>query len=122
MKHLRILFLADINSPHTQKWASSMASKGFEIGIFSLNKSNKTWFSAAPNVTCLHKPLSKSKLGVFKKLCYLFALPKLLYILYKFKPSIVHAHYATSYGLLGALTTFSPLIVSVWGGRCFRIS
>lgn len=28
---------------------------------------------------------------------------------------MLHAHYATSYGLLGALTNYHPFIISVWG-------
>jgi glycosyltransferase involved in cell wall biosynthesis len=33
----------------------------------------------------------------------------------RFKPNIIHSHYASSYGLLGALLFFSPFIVSAWG-------
>lgn len=33
----------------------------------------------------------------------------------KIKLGILHAHYVTDYGLIGALTNFHPLIVSVWG-------
>jgi len=36
-------------------------------------------------------------------------------ILRKEKPDIVHAHYTSSYGFIGALTNFKPLIISVWG-------
>lgn len=31
------------------------------------------------------------------------------------KPQILHAHYATSYGLLGAFTEFHPFIITTWG-------
>jgi glycosyltransferase involved in cell wall biosynthesis len=37
-----------------------------------------------------------------------------------FNPAIVHAHYATSYGLLGKLSQFQPLIISVWGSDVFE--
>jgi glycosyltransferase involved in cell wall biosynthesis len=33
----------------------------------------------------------------------------------KIKPEIVHAHYAGTYGLIGALTGFHPLVVTAWG-------
>jgi glycosyltransferase involved in cell wall biosynthesis len=33
----------------------------------------------------------------------------------KIKPDILHAHYVTDYGLMGALTNFHPFVVSVWG-------
>jgi glycosyltransferase involved in cell wall biosynthesis len=32
-----------------------------------------------------------------------------------FKPDILHAHHASSYGFLGALQNFHPFVVSVWG-------
>ncbi len=37
-----------------------------------------------------------------------------------FKPDIVHAHYASSYGLIGAMLNFHPYFVSVWGSDVFR--
>jgi glycosyltransferase involved in cell wall biosynthesis len=46
---------------------------------------------------------------------YLAAFPRLKKILRNFKPDILHAHYAASYGLLGALSGFHPFILSVWG-------
>ncbi len=33
----------------------------------------------------------------------------------QFKPDVVHAHYATSYGLIGALSGFHPFVISAWG-------
>jgi len=36
-----------------------------------------------------------------------------------FNPDIVHAHYATSYGLLGALSGFHPFVLSVWGSDVY---
>jgi len=111
----RILFLADINSPHTQKWANSLSTDGFKIGIFSFNHSKTNWFSNNKNISCLHKASKKSNGGLLSKLKYLFLFPKLMYVIFKFKPNVIHSHYASSYGLLGALTFFKPFIVSAWG-------
>ena len=33
----------------------------------------------------------------------------------KFEPQLIHAHYASSYGLLGYLTGFHPFVLSTWG-------
>ena len=46
---------------------------------------------------------------------YLLKLPRLKKVIKTFKPDVVHAHYASSYGLLGSLSGFHPFIVSVWG-------
>jgi len=111
----RILFLADINSPHTQKWASGLAFDGFEIGIFSFNHSKDNWYRDNKNISCLHQASKKNTGGLLSKFKYLFLFPKLIYYVFKFKPNVIHSHYASSYGLLGALTLFKPFIVSAWG-------
>lgn len=111
----RILFLADINSPHTQKWANSLSDDGFKIGIFSFNTSQINWFANNKNIICLHQASKNNNGGLLSKLKYLLVFPKLLYFVFKFKPNVIHSHYASSYGLLGALTFFKPFIVSAWG-------
>ena len=37
-----------------------------------------------------------------------------------FKPNILHAHYASSYGILGYLIKFKPFILSVWGSDIYH--
>jgi glycosyltransferase involved in cell wall biosynthesis len=111
----RILLLADINSIHTQKWALGLAEDKIEIGIFSFNRASTDWYSHSPYIKCLSQS-DKPQLNRFlAKLGYILYLPKLLYCIARFKPDIVHSHYASSYGLLGALTFFSPFMVSAWG-------
>jgi glycosyltransferase involved in cell wall biosynthesis len=36
-------------------------------------------------------------------------------VICKIRPDVLHAHYVTDYGFIGALTNFHPLVVSVWG-------
>lgn len=110
----RILFLADINSPHTQKWAISLAKK-YEIGIFSFNHSDLKWMASTENIICLYQAKEKQSNTSYSKLKYLLLLLRLFFVIIKFKPKVIHAHYASSYGLLGALTSYTPLIVSAWG-------
>ncbi|AFH49784.1 Glycosyltransferase [Ignavibacterium album JCM 16511] len=57
--------------------------------------------------------------GAFQKSIYLKSLPNILSLVKKIKPDIIHSHYASSYGLLGALTNFHPFFVSVWGNDVF---
>ncbi|MBA3682891.1 MAG: glycosyltransferase [Bacteroidetes bacterium] len=111
----KILLLADINSAHIQKWVLSLANDNFQIGIFSFNASDSKWFSDNKNIICLNKKETKTRLTLLNKLAYLLLWPKLIYQIYKFKPQVIHSHYASSYGLLGALTLFKPFIVSAWG-------
>lgn len=57
--------------------------------------------------------------GNARKLAYLKVLPLLWRTIREFRPDVVHAHYASSYGLLGALTWFKPFVVSVWGSDIY---
>ena len=112
----RILFLADVNSTHTRKWAISLAEKGFIIGIYSLGKSEKDWFTEKNiSVFCAGTANTKFSATTFSKISYLKVIPQLKKIINKFQPDILHAHYATSYGLIGAITNFHPFIISAWG-------
>lgn len=111
----RILLLADINSEHTQKWAIGLVNSGYEIGIFSFTAPGSDWYKAY-GIHCLHEPsVSRQANRLLSKLGYIRFLPKLKKTIAEFQPRILHAHYASSYGMLGALSRFSPFIISVWG-------
>jgi glycosyltransferase involved in cell wall biosynthesis len=53
--------------------------------------------------------------GFFSKISYLKRVPELKLVINRFKPDVLHAHYASSYGLLGSLCKFSPFVISAWG-------
>jgi glycosyltransferase involved in cell wall biosynthesis len=118
----RILFLTDINSPHTRKWALSLADKGFAIGLFSLNKNNSDWFKNNKNIQYLSEGtgFDVAIKGEASKIEYVKALPALKQAIKAFQPDVVHAHYATSYGLLGSLSGFHPFVISVWGSDIYE--
>lgn len=114
-KPLRLLILADINSPHTQKWVMGLSECNIQVGIFSFNTASTPWFEEHPNIICLQQAKSKQNNSILSKLNYLLHLPLLLWRIKQFKPDILHAHYASSYGFIAALSFFKPLLVSVWG-------
>ena len=51
---------------------------------------------------------------------YILAAPRVRRLLGRIKPDIVHAHYATGYGLLGSLSSPSPYVLSVWGSDIYE--
>src|ERR1019366_9013991 len=113
--------LSDINSAHIQKWAIALSQKGIEIGIYSISKPTANWYSKY-NIQLLNSSnISASTLNsnLFLKLNYLKLLPALKKAINDFKPDIVHAHYATSYGLLAAFSGFHPMIITGWGADIF---
>lgn len=112
----RILFLADVNSAHTHKWVVSLAGKGFSIGIFSLSIPESDWWKRK-NISVFSDEIKKETFSSssISKISYLKVVSKVKKIIKEFKPDILHAHYATSYGLIGARTKFHPYIISCWG-------
>lgn len=122
MTKLRILFLADIDSSHTRKWAVSLYERGYAVGIFSLRSGKSGWAAAYPDVAVYDgEGFSDEKFqgNASSKIGYLKMLPRIRNCIREFCPDIVHAHYATSYGLLGARSGFHPLVISVWGSDVF---
>lgn len=117
---MKLLLLSDPNSVHTIKWSKSLAQTGIEIVIFGLGDLKVKDYEGISNVkvTTFNETVTRGE-GAFSKLRYLKALPLLKQIIKEFEPDIVHAHYASSYGLLGALSGFHPFVLSVWGSDVF---
>ena len=115
---MKVLLLADVNSPHTQKWALSFKKKGLKLGIFSLTAPRKNNPLITSGIELFYSKQSKSNLKPetsYSKISYLKLLPYLKKTINKFSPDIINAHYISSYGLLGVLSGFKPLVLSVWG-------
>ncbi len=118
---MKILLLSNCNNPHTIKWATSLSKKGIDISVFSINKCEVKDYEKYPSIKIYDSSTIKvtRKEGALDKIRYLKLLPQLKKVIKKIQPDIVHAHYASSYGILGALSNFSPFILSVWGADVY---
>lgn len=108
----RICYLADASSTHTKKFCDYFHKKGYEIHVISLNKGNienSFVYSLDFDVDKIKNKSAISKIG------YLTAFFKVKKLVKEIKPDILHAHFASSYGLLGSLLNYKPYILSVWG-------
>ncbi len=118
---MKIVLLADPSSIHTIRWANGLAGKGISVLVCGLNAFDEN--SYHKNVIVKSFALSKNIFqkpdGNFSKIVYLKIIPGLKKIIREYQPDILHAHYASSYGFIGALTNFHPFIVSVWGSDIF---
>ncbi len=116
---IKVLLLSDTYSEHTEKWAISLANAGIIIGLFSFNKASYEWYNHK-NITVFFEPDKKINAeSTFTKLSYIKYVSILKKIIKHFKPTILHAHYATSYGLVGALSGFKPFVLSIWGSDVY---
>lgn len=114
-KH-KILLLGDGKSIHLIRWIKALC-KDFQLGIFSLNGFDAQ-LKVMTDVELFDAEVMAT--GWKKKLNYLKTLPSLKKALRSFQPDVVHAHYASSYGLLGRLSGFHPFVISAWGSDVFE--
>ncbi len=121
---IKILILSDPNSPHTVKWVKSLANEGINVYLWGLTPVDHNLYKSNGNITfsSLEMRLSGDEISTSKisKLKYLKGIRQIKRIIKTWKPNLVHAHYATSYGLLAVLANFHPLIISVWGSDVFE--
>lgn len=111
-----ILILADVNSSHTKKWVISLCEK-FDVSLYSLSAAKDTWIKNYPvrfKSFEANDDLSKQK-SDRKKLVYYKAIKSLKVFCKDVDPELVHAHYATSYGMLARKLEHNKTIISVWG-------
>lgn len=119
---MKILILSEAENPHTLKWVSGIKSRDIEVAVWSLS-TVKNEFYQQNNIPVygigIADNLIGKESGSLGKLVYLTAVSKLKKLIKEFQPDILHAHFASSYGLIGALTGFHPYLVSVWGSDVY---
>ncbi len=100
---MRLLLLSDASSRHTQRWAEWFSARGHQVRLASLEDPED-----------LSVPFYRLP-GRSRWWEYLAAAVPLKRIISEFQPDLINAHYVPSYGLLGRLTKFRPLVISAWG-------
>lgn len=106
---VRILFFADASSVHTRRWVAAAVERGAEAivitrqpaevpgarEVIAITPGNDklTWFKALLKVRQVSRDVAK-----------------------RFKPTLVHGHYVTSYGLWAAMCGLNvPKVLTAWG-------
>lgn len=117
---MKVLILSDVNVIHTIRWVVSLSESGLKIAVLSLSSLKKENERHYEDVEVYHVgDLVAGGEGGLAKITYLKLIPLIKKIIIKFRPDILHAHYSSSYGLLGALSGFRPYLISVWGNDIF---
>lgn len=105
---MKICLLADAANIHTVRWAKYLSNRGFEVHLISLKLPNDEEITELDH----HILTDKISIPFIRSIIYIIQVKK---ILKKISPNILHAHYLTNYGVIGALTNFHPLVISIWG-------
>ncbi len=107
---MRICLLAPADSYHTAKIIRFLVKDGYDVSICTFHN------ASYPGVDVYY---FKPKFEYLSKFNYYLNVNNIKKIIKKINPDIVHAHYVSSYGLVGYLTRFHPLVISVWGSDIY---
>lgn len=121
---MKVFLISDAGNIHTKRWASALADAGIRVVLYSITPADESFYERkgiSLHVFDLFSYKRDKTQGRFAPVAnHIKALKTLKKLLRSEKPDILHAHYATSYGLIAALSGFHPLIVSVWGSDVYE--
>lgn len=109
---VRLCFIADAGSIHTQKWVNYFAQKGHEVHLISPRPGD----GYAEGVQLYLLPRLAPRIWTISK--YLSALLSFLptrRLVGRINPDILNAHYITLQGYLGVFSSFHPLVLTARG-------
>ena len=110
---MRICYIADAGSIHTQKWVNYFAQRGYEVHLIS-SRGNSSEFEPGVGLHLL-TTIAPRLWSVSKYLNGLLWPVQARRLIRRIKPDIVDAHYITVNGYLGIASGFHPLILTAWG-------
>ena len=110
---MKICYFANAASIHTVRWVKYFADKGHEVHLISI----KTYGNdRAENVNLHLLKVFCPQIRIVSYVIFLvYSVIQIRWLLRKINPDILHTHYITDYGFLGALSRFHPLVVTAWG-------
>lgn len=117
---MKVILLADAASSHTLKWVKGLLDHSVEVQVVSLYSDVEPGLAelADQNRITLHMG-DASYHGSFASKAFYNRVMAVRRLIKVTQPDVVHAHYASSYGLLGALASPKNLAISVWGSDVY---
>jgi len=106
---MKICYLADSESIHTKRWCEHFIAKNYEVFLISFKEKCNI---NGVNFQYVNAGKLSVKGGNWKVLLKANFIKK---IIKKIDPDVVHAHYATSYGIVGAVVNIHPYIITALG-------
>lgn len=120
---LKLFWLSDANTAHTERWVRALAARGHEILLFSFIRPHRDVFASIPGVRLesanLPSDLVYATDGSLGKIAYMRAVPTVRALAQKFAPDVCHTHYVSSYGIVGMLAGLRPRVASIWGSDVY---
>jgi L-malate glycosyltransferase len=110
---MKVVLFSPGKSSHTHKWATYFKEHDVDVTVVTFKDHYSEENASEVKTLVLPKILPG-------KLSYLPAVMALRKILAELKPDILHAHFVSSYGFVGALANYHPFFVSVWGTDIYK--
>lgn len=104
---MKILYIADSTSIHTQRWLRYFVNAGNDVSIITLGK--KT--AKIPGVN----HLVNFDQFYYNSTSFVSVLAKTKKLIREIKPHILHGHFVHQYGWLASLCNFHPFVLTAWG-------
>ncbi|MDR3587453.1 MAG: glycosyltransferase [Desulfosporosinus sp.] len=101
---MRLCFLGDAGSIHMQRWIHYFLQAGYQVDVIS--------FRPCEIQGAIVLLVAQGHGG---RLAYVKSVFKIRRLIREIQPDLLHAHYATSFGLLALVSGFKPLVVTAWG-------
>ena len=109
---MRICYVADGSSIHTQRWVNYFVRKGHEVHLICWKL--MPGYDESIHIHLLTR-LAPKLWAVSQYLSFLYWILQVRRLINRIKPDIVDGHFITVYGFLAACSGFHPLVVSAWG-------
>jgi len=109
---MKICYVADGASIHTQRWVNYFAGKGHEVHLICWKL--MPGYDESIHIHLLTR-LAPKVWAVSQYFSFLFWTLQVRRLINRIKPDIVDGHFITVYGFLAACSSFHPLVVSAWG-------
>ncbi len=109
---MKICYIADGSSIHTQRWLNYFARKGHEVHLIYWK--TRPGYDKAVHIHLLPRIAPKiwPVTRYFSFIQWIFQIRKLLK---EIQPDVVNAHFIIDNGLLAACSGFHPTVVAAWG-------
>ena len=110
---MKICYLADAGSIHVQRWVEYFANNGHEVHLISKRSFGNCEIKNV-NIHVLKKLPLQIRLVSFP-LNILYNAIHVKKLIKMINPDILHAHFVSDYGIIGALSGYHPYVISAWG-------
>jgi glycosyltransferase involved in cell wall biosynthesis len=109
---MKICYIADGSSIHTQRWLNYFAAKGHEVHLIYWKTRPGYYENVRIHLLKRFAPKIWPVTRYFSFLQWIFQIRKLVK---EIKPDVLDAHFVIDNGLLAACSGFHPFIVTAWG-------